>query len=218
MTDPGFTVIQAIIDRSGSMESIRSDAEGGFNAFIADQRTQPGECRVSLVQFDHEYEVVYEDTSIADVPRLRIAPRGRTAMLDAIGHAITSLGVRLANLPEDKRPGTVLVCIVTDGLENASREFNYDVIKTMITHQEQVYSWTFLYLGADQDAIAQGSRMGIDASRALSYGRGNSGAAYRAMSSAVSRMRTAVAAGAPAPRDAAAFTDEERSQAGGTPL
>lgn len=218
MTDPNFTVIQAIIDRSGSMESIRSDAEGGFNAFIADQRAQSGECRVSLVQFDHEYEVVYEDKPIAKVPRLRITPRGSTAMLDAIGHTITSLGVRLANLPEDQRPGTVLVCIVTDGLENASREFNYDVIKTMITHQEQVYSWTFLYLGADQDAIAQGSRMGIDASRALSYGRGNSDAAYHAMSSAVSRMRTAAAQGAPAPREAAAFTDEERNQAGGTDL
>ena len=87
MTDPNFTVIQAIIDRSGSMESIRSDAEGGFNAFLADQRAQSGECRVSLVQFDHKYEVVYEDKPIAKVPRLRITPRGSTAMLDAIGHA-----------------------------------------------------------------------------------------------------------------------------------
>ena len=108
MTDPSFTVIQAIIDRSGSMESIRSDAEGGFNAFIADQRAQSGECRVSLVQFDHKYEVVYEDKPIAKVPRLRITPRGSTAMLDAIGHTITSLGVRLANLPEDQRPDSPL--------------------------------------------------------------------------------------------------------------
>lgn len=82
IADP-FTVIQAIIDRSGSMESIRSDAEGGFDAFIADQRAQSGECRVSLVQFDHEYEVVYKDEPIAKVPRLRITPRGSTAMLDA---------------------------------------------------------------------------------------------------------------------------------------
>lgn len=215
MTDPNFTVIQAIIDRSGSMQSIRSDAEGGFDAFIAEQRSLPGECQVSLAQFDHEYEVLYEDKPIAEVPPLRIEPRGSTAMLDAIGRAITTLGVRLAQLPEDRRPGTVVVCIVTDGQENASREFDYHVVRTMITHQEQVYSWTFVYLGADQDAIEQGNRMGISPTRSLTYSRGNTADAYQVMSTAVSRMRSAAASGAPNPSQAADFTDEERKQAGG---
>lgn len=215
MTNPNFTVIQAIIDRSGSMQSIRSDAEGGFNSFIDDQGRQPGDCQVSLAQFDNQYEAVYTDKPIAEVPALEIVPRGTTAMLDAIGRTVVDLGARLAAMPEDDRPGTVLVCIVTDGLENASREFSYGLIKDLITQQEQVYGWTFMYLGADQDAIAQGAQMGIDASRSLTYGRSSSGQAYDAMSGAVSRLRSASAAGA-APmvaRDAAAFTDDERRQA-----
>ena len=170
---------------------------------------------MSLAQFDHEYQVVYEDKPIAEVPKLVIEPRGSTALLDAIGRTITTLGVRLAQLPEDRRPGTVLVCIVTDGMENASREFDYHVIRTMITHQEQVYSWTFVYLGADQDAIEQGSRMGISPTRSLTYSRDNTADAYQVMSTAVSRMRSAAAEGAPHPSQAADFTDEERKQAGG---
>lgn len=213
MTNPNFTVIQAIIDRSGSMQSIRSDAEGGFNAFIADQRSQPGDCQVSLAQFDNQYEVVYSDLPISQVPPLAIVPRGSTAMLDAIGRTITSLGARLAALPEDQRPGSVIIGIVTDGLENASQEFTYPMIKDLITEQEQKYSWTFLYLGADQDAIAQGSKMGIAPGRSLSYDRASSGAAYDAMSGAVSRLRSAAAAGAPAPMAAAEFTAEERNRA-----
>lgn len=213
MTNPGFTLIQAIIDRSGSMQSIRTDAEGGFNAFIADQRKLPGECRVGLVQFDDHYDVVYDDLSIADVPPLSIVPRGTTAMLDAIGRTINSLGARLAAMPEDQRPSTVLVGIVTDGLENASREYSYAMVKKMILHQEQRYSWTFLYMGADQDAIQQGSMLGIDPGRSLGYDRGKSSHAYDAMSGAVSRLRRAVAEGAPAPAAAASFTEDERRNA-----
>lgn len=215
MTNPNFTVIQAIIDRSGSMESIRSDAEGGFNAFVADQRNQPGQCQLSLAQFDNEYEVVYTDRPLDEVPPLQIVPRGTTAMLDAIGRTVIDLGARLAAMPEDARPGTVLVAIVTDGLENASREFSYAAIKQLITQQEQVYNWTFMYLGADQDAIAQGAQMGIAAGRSLTYGRGSSGQAYEAMSGAVRRLRSAAADGLQAPevRRAAEFTADERQQA-----
>lgn len=215
MTNPDFTVIQAIIDRSGSMQSIRSDAEGGFNRFIEDQRKQPGKCHVSLAQFDSEYQVVYTNRPIEEVPPLEIVPRGTTAMLDAIGRTVVDLGVRLATLPENERPGTVLVGIVTDGLENASQEFTFEAVKQLIQQQEQVYSWTFIYLGADQDAVEQGAKMGIAPGRALTYGRAASSKAYDAMSGAVSRLRSAVAAGAPmqAARDAAMFTDEERTAA-----
>lgn len=215
MTNPEFTVIQAIIDRSGSMQEIRSDAEGGFNAFVADQRAQPGSCRLSLAQFDDQYEVVHVDVPIDEVPPLQILPRGTTAMLDAIGRTVIDLGARLAALPEDQRPGTVLVCIVTDGLENASQEFSYQSVRDLIVQQEQQYSWTFIYLGAGQDAIEQGARMGIAPQRSLTYGRDSSGAAYDAMSGAVRRLRSSVARGAPmsAARDEAAFTEEERDTA-----
>lgn len=214
MTNPDFTVIQAIIDRSGSMHSIRTDAEGGFDAFIADQRQLPGQCRVSLAQFDDRYEVVYRDLPIAEVPGLQIVPRGSTAMLDAIGRTVNDLGDRLAKMPEAERPGTVVVGIVTDGYENSSHEFTYPMVHDLITTQEQVYGWTFLYLGADQDAIAQGAKMGISASQALNYSRGKSADAYEAASGSIRRLRSAVQAGAApqAARSEAAFTDEERSK------
>ncbi len=213
MTNATFTVIQAIIDRSGSMHSIRSDAEGGFNAFIESQRTLPGQCQVSLARFDDEYEVVYTDLPIDQVPPLVIEPRGTTAMLDAIGRTVVGLAARLAALPEGQRPGVVIVGIVTDGLENASREFGYESVKQLITQQERDYGWRFLYMGADQDAVEQGARMGVAAGRSLSYDRRSSAAAYDAMSGAVSRLRSAVATGAPAPMSAADFTDEEREGA-----
>ena len=215
MTNPDLTYIQAIIDRSGSMQSIREDAEGGFNSFIADQRALPGQCRVSLAQFDNEYEVVYRDLPIDEVPPLVIVPRGSTAMLDAIGRTVHDLGARLAALPEAERPGTVIVGVVTDGMENSSREFNYQMVHELITTQEQQYSWTFMYMGADQDAIEQGSKMGINADRAMTYGRGRTGDAYLALSASVGRLRSAVMDGlAPAQaRPAAAFTDEERAKA-----
>ncbi len=213
MTNPDLTYIQAIIDRSGSMQSIREDAEGGFNSFIADQRALPGQCRVSLAQFDNEYEVVYRDLPIDEVPPLVIVPRGSTAMLDAIGRTVHDLGARLAALPEAERPGTVIVGVVTDGMENSSREFNYQMVHELITTQEQQYSWTFMYMGADQDAIEQGAKMGITADRSLSYTQAASGQAYDAMSGAVRRLRTARSAGMPMPaaQAAAAFTEDERN-------
>lgn len=217
MTNPNLTYIQAIIDRSGSMQSIRSDAEGGFDAFIAEQRKLPGECLVSLARFDDKYEVGYQDLPLAEVPPLEIIPRGTTAMLDAIGRTVNELGARLAALSEDRRPATVVVAIVTDGLENASREFSYPVVRQMITTQEQTYSWTFLYLGADQDAIEQGAKMGIAADYSLSYARANSSDAYQAASGSISRLRSAMASGADgaAAKKAAAFSDEERHKSGG---
>lgn len=215
MTDSQLTYIQALIDRSGSMQSIRSDAEGGFDAFIAEQRDSPGRCRVSLAQFDTEYQVVSTDMDVCDVPLLRIEPRGATAMLDAIGRTINDLGRRLADLSEDQRPGAVIVGIITDGQENASTEFSYQAIKKMIEHQEQVYSWTFLYMGADQDAIEQGAKMGIQADRAMTYGRDNSKVAYAAMSASIGRVRAARFQGVPpeAAAPLAGFRDEDREQA-----
>ena len=156
MTDQTLTHIEFLLDRSGSMASIKSDIEGGFNSFVADQAQQPGTCTVSLAQFDNVYEVVYTGTDVHRVPPLTLAPRGSTAMLDAIGRSVTELGARIAALPEEQRPGTVIVAIMTDGLENASKEWTYPAIKAVITEQESTYNWQFLYLGADQDAIEVG--------------------------------------------------------------
>ena len=197
MTNPDLTHIEFVLDRSGSMHSIKEDIEGGFDAFIADQRSHPGQCTVSLAQFDNEYETVFTATDVREVGPLDLQPRGATAMLDAIGRSIIALGERLAALPEAERPGTVVVAIMTDGMENASREFTHEAVKELITRQEQAYNWQFLYMGADQDAIEVGARIGVRADRSLTYARGKSKQAYAATSALTRQLKEATVAGAP---------------------
>ena len=215
MTDPTYTDITMVLDRSGSMQSIKDDTIGGFDAFISEQRRLPGRCTVSLVQFDNVYEEVYTGRDLADVPGLTLVPRGSTAMLDAIGRAVNATGARLAAMPEDRRPGTVIVGIMTDGLENASREFTFPMVKALIEQQEQVYGWTFMYMGANQDAIEVGASLGVARDRSLTYAGPKVAAAMGAYSASVGTIREAVAAGAPVEqaRRRAAYSDEQRRKA-----
>jgi hypothetical protein len=213
MTDPTLTHLYLLLDRSGSMESIRSDTEGGFDAFIAEQRSQPGTCRVTLAQFDDAYEEVYADRLVADVPPLSLQPRGTTALLDSIGRLVGEAGARLAALPEDARPGVVVVGIMTDGHENASRELTHPQVKALIERQTRDYGWQFLYLGADQDAIEVGASIGVPSANSLTYSRGRVADAMAATSRNIGRTRGAVAAGSPIRHAAAlmAFDEEQRS-------
>jgi len=197
MTNPDLTHIEFVLDRSGSMQSIKSDIEGGFDAFIADQRSHLGLCTVSLAQFDNEYETVFTAVDVGEVRSLDLQPRGATAMLDAIGRSVFALGERLAALPEAERPGTVVVAIMTDGMENASHEFTHAAIKDLITRQEQAYNWQFLYMGADQDAIEVGASIGVRPDRSLTYARGKSKEAYAATSKLTRQLKEATATGAP---------------------
>jgi hypothetical protein len=208
MTDPDLTHLYFLLDRSGSMQSILEDTVGGFNAFIAEQRQHPGDCRVTLAQFDDRYEVVYRDRPIADVPDLGMQPRGTTAVLDAIGRPVTDAGAHLASLPEHLRPATVIVGIMTDGYENASREWTHPAIKALVQQQTTTYSWEFLYMGADQDAIEVGASLGVQANRSMTYSRDASGPAMAATSLLVGRLRAARATGASAAD--VGYTTEER--------
>ncbi|MGA8046664.1 MAG: vWA domain-containing protein [Dermatophilaceae bacterium] len=195
MTNPELTHLYFLLDRSGSMQSIREDTIGGFDAFIAEQRTQPGQCRVTLAQFDDRYDVVYSDLPIGEVPGLQLQPRGTTALLDAIGRLVTDAGERLAALPEADRPGTVIVGIMTDGHENASKEWSHAAVKSLIQQQTQTYGWEFLYMGADQDAIEVGTGLGVPAARSMTYSRSASREAMASTSAMVGRVRAARAAG-----------------------
>jgi hypothetical protein len=159
-----LTAIAVIVDRSGSMGGKEGDVIGGYNRLLDDQAKDPGETRVTLVQFDDRYEVNYVDVPVAEAKRLDEAtyqPRGMTALLDAVGRTINELGDRLSVLPEGQRPAKVLVAIITDGLENASREFTHEKIKEMIKHQEEVYSWEFIFLGSDIRSRQEAQVMGI---------------------------------------------------------
>jgi len=219
MTNPNLTHLYFLLDRSGSMQSIRDDTIGGFDAFIAEQRDHPGDCRVTLAQFDDQYEVVYRDLPIAEVPGLVLQPRGRTALLDAIGRLVTDAGRHLAGMLEAERPGTVIVGIMTDGYENASREWTHAAIRALVEQQARTYSWEFLYLGADQDAIEVGTSLGVPANRSVTYSRAAPAPAMAATSAVIRRVREAHATGAPVA--GIGYTEEEREMSGapspGTP-
>jgi hypothetical protein len=169
MTDPDYTLIAAVLDRSGSIEMIREDVQGGLDAYIKDQKEFPGRCEFMLAQFDTQYEVVVPYTDIALVGSVTVEPRGATALLDAIGRTITDVGQRLNEMPEDQRPGHVIVPIITDGLENASSRFTRDQIFQMITTQRDQFGWEFIFLAANQDAIASGASLGMVKGSSLSY-------------------------------------------------
>jgi hypothetical protein len=167
-----LTDINIVLDRSGSMSSIRVDTIGGFNTFLKAQKEVPGEATLTLAQFDDQYELIHNGKNIQDVPELTKAtfiPRGWTALLDAIGSTIIATGARISALPEENRPGKVLFVILTDGEENKSSEFTREKINEMIKHQADVYQWEFVFIGAKQDAIKTGAGFGIKAGNAMSY-------------------------------------------------
>jgi Mg-chelatase subunit ChlD len=185
------TEIIAIIDRSGSMQTIVNDAIGGFNTFLADQKTVPGEARMTTVLFDHEYTLLGAGKPLSEASPLTTAtfvPRGNTALLDAIGRTLNDQGARIA---ADKWADKVIVCILTDGGENASREFTQPKVKEMIQHAE-AHGWSFVFLAANQDAFATGAMYGINAANTFAFQANAAGtqAAYTSMSTATRSLRS----------------------------
>lgn len=189
-----FTDITVIMDRSGSMQGMKSDAEGGIAQFIADQKKAPGRAVLTLAQFDTEIEFVHTAKPVGDIPPVRLTPRGSTALLDAIGTVATKTGERLAAMNEADRPGLVVIVIVTDGEENASREYTNEAVKKLIDRQQTDYKWQFVYIGANQDAFKVSSGMGLKGA-AANYTPSNAKAAYASASSNVARMREAKTSG-----------------------
>jgi hypothetical protein len=189
------TEIVCVLDRSGSMMSIVDDAIGGFNTFLHTQKALPGQAVMSVVLFDHEYEVLHSGKLLADIPPLTsqtFVPRGTTALYDAVGKTIHDVGVRLAGLAEAERPNKVLFVILTDGHENASHTFSSQQINEMITHQRTVYSWEFLFLAANQDAFTVSEGLGISRGNAMNFQSTSEGThrMYKKMSNAISYYRS----------------------------
>lgn len=185
-TAPLPTLVTVVLDRSGSMENIKAATDSGFDEFVATQRRVGGVCKLTLAQFDDEYEVVYRLRDIADVPKCDLLPRGSTALLDAIGRTITQLEVDLMAMPSNNRPAKVIVLVLTDGFENASREWTRDAVRRAIFRHPE---WDFVYIGADQDAITVGGAMGFNTNlRSASTATAQRGT-YRGMSSAVTNSR-----------------------------
>lgn len=192
--------IAFILDRSGSMHRLREQAIVGFNHYLADQLKHPGDAHLTLVLFDNEILTPIDARPLHDVPALTAetyVPRGSTALLDAIGDTIDRLGQRLASTPESDRPGQVIIAILTDGLENASTRFTWSDIAARIRHQREKYNWQFLFLGANQDAIATAAKMNIGAINAATFEANEAGvgASSRSLSRRTAALRQSLKTG-----------------------
>lgn len=188
------TEIVVVMDKSGSMGAIRDDAIGGFNTFVEDQKKEAGEANLTLVFFDTTYSIPFSGKPIQGVEPLdanTYRPGGGTALLDAIGRAITETGKRLSDMDEADRPDKVICVVITDGEENSSREHNKDQIAEMVKHQEEKYGWAFIYLGANVDAMHEARAMGIMPQMAVNFAAGSIGtrSAYAGASRAVHSYR-----------------------------
>ncbi|WP_062211639.1 vWA domain-containing protein [Demequina oxidasica] len=168
MTDPNYTALLLIVDRSGSMSSIRDDMVGGLQKLVDDQAASPGKLTVDIVTFDDRIEHTHKFENATEVT-VTLEPRGMTALWDAIGVSVSKFGAALGDMTEQERPATVQIVIVTDGMENASHEYTGNAINQMISHQRDTYSWDFVFLGANQDAVATARELGIDGDAAMTY-------------------------------------------------
>ena len=175
-----LTDITLVVDRSGSMQEMRSDAEGGVRAFIENQAKEPGEALITIVQFDTEYEFLCKGVPISQAPEFKLVPRGGTALLDAIGRAMIETGQRLEAMAEQDRPGLVIFVVMTDGQENSSHEFSRAKIKEMTQLQQEKYGWHFTFLGADQDSFAEAQEMGVVGYAAADFAKEKVRGAYDA--------------------------------------
>ncbi|NKR65310.1 VWA domain-containing protein [Rhodococcus hoagii] len=209
MPNPDLTHLVFLLDRSGSMQSIKSDIEGGFSAFIDEQRGAAGQCRVTLAQFSTTYEIVYQGVPLDEIPPLDLRPRGGTALLDAMGTLITDVSADIEDLPDEERPGAVIVAIMTDGHENASREWTHPAIKALVELHTNRFDWQFLYMGADQDAVEVGTRLGVKRDQSLTYSKGKSRDAMAAASANIRGYRAAKTVDATAVMPE--FTDAQRA-------
>ena len=168
----GLTELVFILDRSGSMSGLESDTIGGYNAMLEKQKKEPGDAIITTVLFDDAYELLHDRIPIKGVMPITSREyyvRGSTALLDAIGKTIHKIGNAQSHTAEEERAEQVLFVITTDGLENASREYNYKTVRALVEKQKEKHGWEFLFLGANIDAIDTASRFGIADNRAVNY-------------------------------------------------
>ena len=193
-----LTEIVFILDRSGSMAGLEGDTIGGFNAMLEKQKKEDGEAVISTVLFDGETEVIHDRVALQNVPELtdkEYYVRGCTALLDAVGGAIHHIGNVHKYARQEDVPEKTLFVITTDGMENASRRYSYEKVRSMIQRQKEKYGWEFLFLGANIDAAAEAARFGIGADRAANYHADHKGTAviYETVSDAICHVRSCAA-------------------------
>jgi hypothetical protein len=201
--------ITVILDRTGSMSSIREDVIGGFNTFLAAQQAEPAPATFTLVQFDSQdpYEVLQSSVPIGDVRPLTAetyVPRASTPLYDAVGRGIMDLEATVARLGESDRPGKLVFVIVTDGQENASTEFSRASVMALIEAKRKA-AWEFVFLSADPESFADAERLGMARESRLLFKKTRQGndRAWASMSEKMSAYRGGVA-------DSVQFDEKDR--------
>lgn len=189
-----LTEMVFILDKSGSMSGLEQDTIGGFNSMLKRQKKEEGEALVTTVLFDNNYELLHERLNIQNVNFLsqeEYFVGGSTALLDAIGRTISRISKSISESSEQFRPGKVIFVIITDGMENSSKEFTFRKIKDMIELKKSKYAWDFIFLGANIDAAETALNLGIDEERAANFCPDSEGTTlnYKVVSEAVSNFR-----------------------------
>jgi Mg-chelatase subunit ChlD len=187
-------LLVCILDRSGSMRDLAKDTIGGYNSFLEKQRKEPGEAAVTTVLFDDKYELVLENEPLAKAPEMTSETyyaRGMTALLDAVGRTIMDTAGRMEKegiCPAKRR---VVFLIMTDGLENASREYDRAAVRKMISDTTERYHWQYVFLGANIDSVAEAQSIGISSKNAANYEASGDGVqdSFARMSAAASAAR-----------------------------
>jgi uncharacterized protein YegL len=211
MTNDDLTLLAVLVDRSGSMSSCRTDMEGGLNTLVEEQRNLPGTLDLAIAQFDTVFDVVRPMGRLDVAYRYELVPRGATALLDAMGKYITDIGGQLASKSDDERPAKVVMVIVTDGLENSSKEWGRDAVKELVTKQRDQWAWEFIFLGANMDAVAEGASLGVSTASSMTFDANDPVAvagSYAAVSSNLSGYRSGLV-------NSTAFSEEDRDKAMG---
>jgi len=170
--------IICILDMSGSMSSIIETARKGFNKFLKEQQESENKIRFSLMFFDTNFYMPYNNVDIQEVKKLNentYYADGCTAMLDAVGKNLEDYLDYLGQTPKDERADKTLFVILTDGQENSSRVYHRDLIKLMVTEMREEFNASFLYLGANQDACFEAEIMGMDRSNVFNYDHNDTG-------------------------------------------
>ncbi len=190
----GLTELVFILDKSGSMGGLETDTIGGYNSMLAKQQEVEGECHITTVLFDNNYELLHDRIDIKAVSPIsekEYQVGGSTALLDAIGRTIHKIGNAQKHTADDYRAEKVMFVIITDGEENSSREYSAEKIKAQIERQKEKYGWEFVFLGANIDAIETAGRFGISADRAQNYHSDSEGIElnFRVMSEVVAEYR-----------------------------
>lgn len=191
----GLTELVFILDKSGSMGGLESDTIGGFNSMLAKQKAEPGECRITTVLFNNNYELLHDRLDIQEASLLTerdYQVGGSTALLDAIGKTIYKIANVQRNIVDEHRAEKVLFVITTDGEENSSREYSYAKIKTQIERQKTKYGWEFIFLGANIDALEVAGQIGISADMAQNFHADDDGTAilYEELNKVIVKVRS----------------------------